>query len=194
MIKISNNDLQSCFIGNIPIKKIYKGTDLVYESVNWYGIRWRDGNPTCERIGNLDYHVSLPIQNKMRRCMINSITGDIKYINDDNPVDFNKYPFSLIDSTLYYDKRLDTQIVSIPYIKSEYDALIKNETDYLFSDIYKTDYLGGITYKPKVENDVRIERGNYMAFERHLKLAEIKTMEDMENYSNNSFFNVQKVS
>ena len=117
-----------------------------------------------------------------------------KYINDDNPVDFNKYPFSLIDSTLYYDKRLDTQIVSIPYIKSEYDALIKNETDYLFSDIYKTDYLGGITYKPKVENDVRIERGNYMAFERHLKLAEIKTMEDMENYSNNSFFNVQKVS
>ena len=85
MIKISNNDLQSCFIGNIPIKKIYKGTDLVYESVNWYGIRWRDGNPTCERIGNLDYHVSLPIQNKMRRCMINSITGDIKYINDDNP-------------------------------------------------------------------------------------------------------------
>lgn len=130
------------------------------------------------------------------------VSGDIdgitfgEYVSDVNEtyVDFNKYPFSLIDSTLYYDKRLDTQIVSIPYIRSDYDALIKNETDYLFSDIYKTDYLGGITYKPKVENDVRIERGNYMAFERHLKLAEIKTMEDMENYSNNSFFNVQKVS
>lgn len=117
-----------------------------------------------------------------------------KYIIDDDPVDFNKYPFSVIDSTVYYDKRLDTQIVSIPYVKSDYEVLIKNETDYLFADTFKTDYLNGITYKPILEKDVRIDRGNYAAFERHLKLAEVKTMEDMENYSNNSFFNIQKVN
>lgn len=126
---------------------------------------------------------------------ITGITFD-EYVSDTNEtyVDFNKYAFSVIDSTVYYDKQLDTQIVSIPYVKSEYLATIKNETDYLFSDVFKTDYLGGITYKPTVENDVRIERGNYSAFERHIKLSEVKTLEDMENYSNNSFFNVQKVS
>jgi hypothetical protein len=118
------------------------------------------------------------------------------YVSDaiETYVDFNKYAFSTIDSTVYYDKRLDTQIVSIPYVKSDYEVLIKNETDYLFADTFKTDYLNGITYKPILEKDVRIDRGNYAAFERHLKLAEVKTMEDIENYSNNSFFNIQKVN
>lgn len=130
------------------------------------------------------------------------ISGDIdginfnEYISDTNEtyVDFNKYAFNIIDSTVYYDKRLDTQIVSIPYVKSNYEALVENKTDYLFADTFKTDYLNGITYKPTLEKDVRIDRGNYAAFERHLKLAEVKTMEDMENYSNNSFFNIQKVN
>ena len=118
------------------------------------------------------------------------------YISDANEtyVDFNKYAFSTIDSTVYYDKQLDTQIVSIPYVKSDYEVLIKNETDYLFADTFKVDYLDGITYEPSVDKDVMIDRGNYAAFERHLKLAEVKTMEDMENYSNNSFFNIQKVN
>ena len=132
----------------------------------------------------------------------NLVNGNIngisfaEYVSDTNEtyVDFNKYPFSVIDSTVYYDKRLDTQIVSIPYVKSDYEAVIENKTDYLFADIFKTDYLNEITYKPILEKDVRIDRGNYAAFERHLKLAEVKTMEDMENYSNGSFFNIQKVN
>lgn len=132
---------------------------------------------------------------KLIKGEITGITFE-DYVSDANEtyVDFNKYAFSTIDSTVYYDKRLDTQIVSIPYVKSDYEVLIKNETDYLFADTFKTDYLNGITYKPILEKDVRIDRGNYAAFERHLKLAEVKTMEDMENYSNNSFFNIQKVN
>jgi hypothetical protein len=54
--------------------------------------------------------------------------------------------------------------------------------------------LGDITYKPTVDNNVRIDRGNYSAFERHLKLAEVKTLNDLAEYSNGSFFNVQKVN
>lgn len=117
---------------------------------------------------------------------VNNVNGDI--------VTYGKFAFTLSNSIKYYEKQLDTQIVTVPYIKTDYETLIKNETDYLFADTFKTDYLSGITYCPTVEKDVRIDRGNYSAFERHLKLAEVKSMEDMENYSNNSFFNVQKTS
>lgn len=123
-----------------------------------------------------------------------SFTQYIGPENDEKYSDFNKYAFSVIDSTVYYDKRLDTQIVSIPYVSSDYDTIVKNELDYMYADIFKTDYLEGITYEPKVENDVYINRGNYAAFERHIKLSEIKTLDDMINYNNTSFFNVQKVN
>ena len=124
-----------------------------------------------------------------------TITFD-EYVNDidDSITTYNKYPFRLTDSIVYYNKELPTQIVSIPFIKSDYETTIKNETDYLFAETFKTDYLGGITYKPTVDNNVRIDRGNYSAFERHLKLAEVKTLNDLVEYSNGSFFNVQKVN
>jgi len=124
-----------------------------------------------------------------------TITFD-DYVNDidDSITTYNKYPFRLTDSIVYYNKELPTQIVSIPFIKSDYETTIKNETDYLFAETFKTDYLGDITYKPKVDNNVRIDRGNYSAFERHLKLAEVKTLNDLVEYSNGSFFNVQKVN
>ena len=119
-----------------------------------------------------------------------------EYISDvdDKCTTYNKYPFRLTDSIAYYNKELPTQIVSIPFIKSDYETTIKNETDYLFAETFKTDYLGDITYKPTVDNNVRIDRGNYSAFERHLKLAEVKTLNDLAEYSNGSFFNVQKVN
>lgn len=124
-----------------------------------------------------------------------TITFD-NYVNDidDSITTYNKYPFRLTDSIVYYNKELPTQIVSIPFIKSDYETTIKNETDYLFAETFKTDYLGDITYKPTVDNNVRIDRGNYSAFERHLKLAEVKTLNDLVEYSNSSFFNVQKVN
>ncbi len=113
---------------------------------------------------------------------------------DEKYTDFNKYAFVTRNSIMNYTKELDTQIVSIPYISSEYTATIKDNTDYLYADVFKTDYLDGITYKPEIENNVFIDRGNYSAFERHIRLSEVKTLEDMENYGNGSFFNVQKTN
>jgi hypothetical protein len=38
----------------------------------YYGIEWDTNiaNPACTRIGNMGFHVSLPIQSKMRRCLL----------------------------------------------------------------------------------------------------------------------------
>lgn len=55
----------------------------------------------------------------------------------------------------------------------------------------RDDYNLGVGYSEKVESDVFIRRGMTNVFERHFKLAEIKTLEDMENYANGGFFNMQ---
>lgn len=50
----------------------------------WYGIEWdiTISNPLCTRIGNLDLHKSLPIQNKMRRCLLLD-NGNVNYYLSD---------------------------------------------------------------------------------------------------------------
>lgn len=104
--------------------------------------------------------------------------------------DYGKYEFDTDNISGSYSFKNDSQIVSIPYISSNLETQSEYPNDYLYSNVYKENYLDNITFKPTVENNVRINRGNYSAFERHLKLSEIKTMEDLENYSNGSFFNL----
>jgi len=165
--------------------EIYKFDGFYFDEADKYhGVKYTE-TYTYDEGGELDKLVNGQ----------DTITFD-DYVNDidDNITTYNKYPFRLTDSIVYYNKELPTQIVSIPFIKSDYETTIKNETDYLFAETFKTDYLDGITYKPTVDNNVRIDRGNYSAFERHLKLAEVKTLNDLVEYSNGSFFNVQKVN
>ena len=208
--------------GNYPTdddgNKLYKFKDFVYDNNKNYGVEYKE-TYTYDEGSELDYLINHPTNDEIREHFNEEVTDENRrfdinedgvidekdveanftfneYVNDinDTITSYNKYAFSLVNSTRYYDKQLDTQIVSIPYVKSDYEAIIKNETDYLFADTFKRDYLNDITYKPTVENDVRIDRGNYAAFEKHLKLGEIKSMETMENFSNGSFFNIQKVN
>ena len=53
--------------------------------------------------------------------------------------------------------------------------------------IFKEEYLLGISSTFKADVNVTINRGNAAAFERHFKLSECNTMEDLENYGNNIF-------
>lgn len=53
--------------------------------------------------------------------------------------------------------------------------------------IFKEEYLLGISSTFKADVNVTINRGNAAAFERHFKLSECNSMEDLENYGNNIF-------
>jgi hypothetical protein len=53
----------------------------------------------------------------------------------------------------------------------------------------KEEYLTNFSLPSKVDVDVTIDRGGASAFERHYKLAECNTMQDLVNYGNN-FFNL----
>ena len=53
----------------------------------------------------------------------------------------------------------------------------------------KEEYLTNFSSPPKVDVNVTIDRGGVSAFEKHYKLAECNTMQDLVNYGNN-FFNL----
>lgn len=61
---------------------------------------------------------------------------------------------------------------------SSYDAYLAKE-----------EYLTGFSLPPKVNVNVTVDRGGVSAFEKHYKLAECNTMQDLVNYGNN-FFNL----
>ena len=52
----------------------------------------------------------------------------------------------------------------------------------------KEDYLINFSSPPEVDVNVAIDRGGVSAFERHYKLSECNTMQDLENYANGWFF------
>ena len=53
----------------------------------------------------------------------------------------------------------------------------------------KEEYLTNFSLPPKVDVNVTIDRGGVSAFEKHYKLSECNTMQDLVNYGNN-FFNI----
>ena len=108
--------------------------------------------------------------------------------------DFHKYAFGVngnMSRTEVYTHRGN---LTWDYISTDSAVDDDGNVDYMYADIIKENYLTGITYKPEVESSVFIDRGNYSAFERHIALSQVNTMEDLETYRNGGFFNMQNVN
>ena len=112
------------------------------------------------------------------------------YVTTSDNFGITKYEFSTDGNTTTETKLINNKTVVFPTIMSEFSATIENSVDYSYSNIFKEDYLNGISYKPTTDIDVNIQRGNASCFDRHIKLGEIKTLEDMENYANGGFYNI----
>lgn len=52
---------------------------------------------------------------------------------------------------------------------------------------YREEYLQGMAIMPYVDSDIYIDRGINAAFEKHLKLGEVTSLETLENYTNGYF-------
>lgn len=102
-----------------------------------------------------------------------------------------KFAFFRPNPTNYYTKRINYNMVDVEYMRSEFTTQHEMNYDILYSPTFKQDYLSVASYAPSVNVDVDINRGNNTAFERHLRLSEVKTLNDMLNFRNGSFFNVQ---
>ena len=78
-----------------------------------------------------------------------------------------------------FDTSLTTTYSSIDGM-DDYNGLDSYPT---FQDAYNI----GISSLPIVDSDVNIDRGNNAAFEKHLKIGEVTSLEALENYTNGYF-------
>lgn len=75
--------------GNV-IKIQDKGGSVLWSNLDHYtyGVSWQpnDPSPICKRVGNLELHKTLPIQNGMRGCIAQMKDGAkiMYYLNEDD--------------------------------------------------------------------------------------------------------------
>ena len=113
-----------------------------------------------------------------------------KYINGEYNKQLPTYKFEFItyNNSFNYNKTIAHQDVNIVSILTDFETNRNSFEEYTQSDFYREDYFNGITYQPKKNIDVNIQRGTTSVFDRHIAFGEIKTLEDMELFKNSSFF------
>lgn len=120
--------------------------DILNVDNNYYGIRWNVATGVMERIGNLDWHRSLPIHSKMKRCIMQAGSehnGEYKEISD-------QYPWRFEDGTgvNYYDENGTFNVMSrLP--KYNFEAYTKTEgsTTYNYLKLYPYNTQIGVVSK-----------------------------------------------
>ena len=118
-----------------------------------------------------------------------------EYVSPDNvSIDNTKYAFSTVNNLAYREAMVGTDKINTCHIVSDFTTDVKNDLSesYSFNNVMKQDFLMGITYQPVKDIEVKVLRGNNAAFERHLKLGEVKSLSDLENYSNGGFYRIEK--
>lgn len=106
---------------------------------------------------------------------------------------YDKMEFDTANNLYTYNINIGNRIKEVPYLRTDYEVNI----DIRHIDVEKTpliryDYYNGVNFQPTINRDVNIERGVTQAFEKHIKFSEVKTFEDLENYSNGGFFVMSK--
>ena len=116
------------------------------------------------------------------------------YVRGDIESKSKKYEFVTYTANQTHDKNINGSIVQITSIQSQISAKVKGEGDYEHNWLVGTDYYNGISYIPNTNVDVFIDRGSTAAMEKHIKLGEVKTLDDMLLYQNQSFFKIEDVT
>lgn len=112
-----------------------------------------------------------------------------KYISGEYNKQLPTYKFEFItyNNSFNYNKTIAHQDVNIVSTLTDFEANRNSFEEYTESDFYREDYFNGITYQPKKNIDVNIQRGSTSVFDKHIAFGEIKTLEDMEQHSGKKF-------
>lgn len=115
---------------------------------------------------------------------------------------YEKYEFSVNNNTLSYTQRVNNTDLELSCVISDYETIcIREEVNEDNSDknngvingvtISRLPFYESISYTPTEKIDVFIDRGSTSVFDRHIRLSEIKTLNDMLEYSNGSYFTMR---
>lgn len=110
----------------------------------------------------------------------------------DDVLKFCKFEFVTYNNTLSYDKLIANQNAVIVSNLADFDIHRKDFNEFMNSELIRNEYFNGITYSPSSDIDVRIERGSTAAFQKHISFSQVKTLEDLENFQNSSFFSINE--
>ena len=108
---------------------------------------------------------------------------------------FEKYEFSTYNNTSSFVKEID-------YNQFQYRSILSDSTNITIKhdvvddtekkgEIVRLEFYDGVTYSPTEIFDVNIDRGTTTIFDKHIRFSEVKTLQDMEEYMNGSFFKIQ---
>lgn len=142
--------------------------------------------------------------NGVTKVISNNNFNPITYTEDGNPSDINYasiipnyqengilfQTFTGLTRTFYNAKTNVTSI--IPLTNVYYMGQGFNETNINLKANTRKEYLLHITEEPKVQSDIFIDRQGPTVFPSHTQLAEINTLEQLENFGN-GFYNLIKV-
>lgn len=162
-----------------------------------------DGNPVIDRANNTityNYIVGMSLADETLKP--DTSTGihytDVYIFDPDVFQEVTDYEnvsmgnlgvFKTLYSKVWNEKTIGSETLSDAQIESNVKY---TDTDHMYHrEVFRQEHFLGITYKPITSVDVTVDRGINAAFERHLKLGEIKTLQDMENYANGGFFNLK---
>lgn len=120
-----------------------------------------------------------------------SVLSDITSFDPDISYKYLRCAFDTSAAVRGAATYVDGVMENYRYIVSEYSVTANSDADSMEVPTFKDDFLIGVTYGPKVDTDVYIDRGNAASWERHVKLGEVKSFDDIENYSNGGFFNLR---
>ena len=105
-------------------------------------------------------------------------------------------PEAVFVSYIIDDIRYDTYISKPIFFGNE--LFLKTDTIYFFNssglvqqeiNVIKQEVEMGISEPPKIESEIFIERQSSSVFERHLRMGEITTLEQLEEYRN-GYYNI----
>ena len=137
------------------------------------------------------------------------------YINGkyDNNLKSFKFEFITSNNELNFTKTIANQDVDIVSSSTDFELLKASNNEFMevasmndaefYVDeenkyrqrgihMFRHDYFNGITYAPSKNIDVNIERGSTSCFQQHISFGEIKTLNDMVEYHNGSFFKLNE--
>lgn len=117
------------------------------------------------------------------------------YISGKCDIALKNYKFEFVTSnnTITHEKVIGNQEANIVSILTDFNIYRKNNYDnYMNSENIRYDFYNGISYSPSVKHDVNINRGSTAVFQKHIALSEIKTLNDLTEYKNGSFFKISK--
>ena len=183
-----SSETENISIGDFIIKKEISGNTIKFDYV--LGGKYSQDTPTSDvsyRGGGVKYSETYPYE------IVSGTTTLDGY--EDIPYYYEKIDYDVKKETIYSDS-----------FNLERDAIIGDINKFRIGDIwtsgptyeggetintpvFKDEFNMGVSFTPKVDIDVEFDRGNAAAFEKHFKLSECNTFEDLENYGNN-YFNI----